>query len=159
MCCGNRIMKRVPEQFLKSKCCSYRSIMQIPPDDSTVAGYNTKFAEMFAWVLSMQGYQLLWDLLSPNLNPYGWGHDLWLHGYASSILNSTEIMGIVTDYKVYHIQGSSVTSSVPNAQKVNAIYRQQEYYQKYLKIPLHDYSQPFLSEHIDTAVLGYLKKC
>jgi hypothetical protein len=42
----------------------------------------TSFIEIFAWVMTMPAYQALYELLSPEINPYGWGYDLWYDNYA-----------------------------------------------------------------------------
>ena len=40
------------------------------------------FIEIFAWVMTMPAYQAFYELLSPEINPYGWGYDLWYDNYA-----------------------------------------------------------------------------
>ena len=37
----------------------------------------SSFIELFAWVMTMPAYQAFYELLSPEINPYGWGYDLW----------------------------------------------------------------------------------
>ena len=32
--------------------------------------------------MTMPAYQALYDLLLPDINPYGWGYDLWYDNYA-----------------------------------------------------------------------------
>ena len=45
-------------------------------------GFTSSFIELFAWVMTMPAYQALYDLLLPDINPYGWGYDLWYDNYA-----------------------------------------------------------------------------
>jgi hypothetical protein len=154
-CCGNDIMTDFDMARLHKKCCGYRSVMQMNPMVSTpVAGYYSKYAELFAWVLTIQGYQILWKLLSPHLNPYGWGYDWWYYEYAHSRLNRTNVLGILSDYKIHHIQGSTQTDNTSAKVKMVALQRQQDHYLKYLKIPLQKYSEILSPD----PVLGYLKR-
>ena len=45
-------------------------------------GFVTSFIEIFAWIMTMPAYQALHELLLPDINPYGWGYDLWYDNYA-----------------------------------------------------------------------------
>jgi hypothetical protein len=54
----------------------FRMIMQTEPPLGT-EGFISTFVEMFAWVMTMDAYEALWELFYPAINPYGWGFDLW----------------------------------------------------------------------------------
>jgi hypothetical protein len=158
-CCGNRIMKDFPREFMKFKCCGFRSVMQVAPESKSIAGYHTVYAELFAWVMTMRGYHILWDLLSPNLNPYGWGYDWWYYGYAQMLLNTTDIMGVTSDYKIMHVQGTEQTDNTPKEQKRDGLHLQETHYMRNLHIPLKKFGEDYESESLKTAITGHLKRC
>jgi hypothetical protein len=164
-CCGHDIMENgIPRNILPMRCCRYRSVMQLLPEyynlsSTTVAGYSSVFVELYAWVMTLQGYSLFWELLSPSLNSHGWGYDWWYYGYAYSRLNQSNFMGVTTDYTVVHLQGFEQTDKTSEDVKRDGLMKQEVYYFKHLHIPLRRFSGRFRNDSLVTAINGYLKRC
>jgi len=123
----------------------FRDIMQAPPPAHS-PGYVSSFIEVFAVIMTHDGYQALWELLCPEINPYGWGYDMWYHNYAKSrILNHK--MGIVSKYFVKHEQvmvegmakGRSDQTNV--SVKWKALIDQERYYQHHYGTRLHRFRE------------------
>lgn len=109
----------------------FRNIMQADALPGSV-GYVSMFVEMFAWVLDMESYELLWDLLCPGINPYGWGHDLWFYNYGLSRRPGFR-MGIISSVEVKHEQNLAVagggrTESATDEMRWNGVKRQEAAY-------------------------------
>jgi hypothetical protein len=139
----------------------------LPVLSPPIAGYHSSFVEIFAWMLTLPGYQALWNLLSPSVNPYAWGYDFWYNGYAKALLTEKiHKMGITTDYQIYHEQDTSSkglgrTDQTSFNEKWNAVLAQERHYSKYLKIPLSYYRKHLEISNTswNGAVKGYLKRC
>jgi hypothetical protein len=117
----------------------FRKIMQTNPLPGSV-GFVSTFVELFAWVLTMDGYEYLWELLCPSVNPYGWGYDLWYYNYASSRSPGFK-MGIVSTVQVKHEQnldvaGEGRTDSASVKEKWSGVLRQEAVYRDFHNIPL-----------------------
>jgi hypothetical protein len=133
---------------------------------TSIAGYHSSFVEIFAWVMTIPGYEALWNLLLPSVNPYAWGYDFWYNGYAKNLLKEQHKMGITTACQLYHEQdntnkGLGRTDQTNFNEKWNAVLAQERHYSKFLKIPLS-----FYRKHLDIsntswngAVKGFLKHC
>ena len=100
------------------------------------AGYVSIFVELFAWVMDMNAYKALWELLYPSVNPYGWGYDFWYNNYAGSRVPGHR-MGIVSVVKVKHQQGSEGrTDNTAVKVKWAAVEEQERVYKSHLGINL-----------------------
>jgi hypothetical protein len=137
-----------------------------PPSGSNIHGYITSFVEIFAWIMTIPAYNALWNLFSPEVNPYAWGYDFWYNGYAASMLKEKHRMGISLDYSLYHEQdvstsglGRTDTTSVDD--KWNAVLAQERHYSKYYQISLSYYRKnlDIANTSWNGAVKGYLKTC
>lgn len=112
----------------------FRNILQTEARPGT-EGYVSTFVELFVWLMTMESYQALWELLYPHVNPYGWGYDFWYNGYAKLKVKNHK-MGIVSTVKVKHEQGGERTDSASVEQKWNAVLAQERHYMKHANINL-----------------------
>lgn len=140
----------------------FRLIMQKPPISSTFIGYYTSYLELFAVIYTIPTYQLLWNLLCPSINPYGWGYDLWYACYAKKSLIYYSI-GIINKYTAHHIQNISINgvNRADNTSfkvKWKAVLEQEKHYALHYKVLLRKcrVRMKLRSGDWDGAVLGVL---
>ena len=119
-----------------------RSLMVEPPISGTV-GFVVAFAELFAWVMTAKAYSLLYELLLPAVNPYGWGFDNWYDGYARLRYPETRLC-IASELMVIHLppnrfpNGSAILEDgTPRTEKINALRRQERYFRDHLGVDLY----------------------
>ena len=138
----------------------FRKIMQanrIPGKE----GYVTVFLELFAWIMTIPGYKGFWELLTPSINPYGWGYDLWYNNYATQN-DPGHKMGIITSMQVMHDQDltKSVRSDNTNPkEKWKAVKRQEQHFKRYRNIVLKGF-KPDTNLRISSwsgVAIGYLE--
>jgi len=141
---------------------AFRTIMQREAVEGT-EGYVSTFVEMFAWIMTVQAYQALWELLFPFVNPYGWGFDFWYNGYASLRVPGHK-MGIVSTVKVKHEQdlltaGAGRTDNNKVEDKWNAVLKQEVYFNKHFKVDLKKVRDKLdlANSSWNGAVRGYLQ--
>lgn len=111
----------------------FRNIMQTPPAPHS-EGYVSNFVEIFAWIMTMPGYEALWELQRPHINPYAWGYDFWYHGYASRkavAAGHCHRMGIVSTMRMQHVQGVERTDGTAVKVKWNAVLAQERHFKRY----------------------------
>ena len=53
-------------------------------------GFIVQYIEIFAVIMSSFAYKHYWELLLPDINPYGWGPDIWYDGYTKYKIKSLE---------------------------------------------------------------------
>lgn len=138
----------------------FRLVMQMnPPNIDNAVGYVSTFIELFAWIMTFSAYESLWELLAPSINPYGWGYDFWYHGYCQMKHPQRHKMGVLSVMEAVHMQSSGDrTDNTSGSLKWKAVKQQEEYYQKYLGIPLKKYAQHLdLRDMTETgAIKGYI---
>jgi len=139
----------------------FRKIMQALPQSET-DGYTSTFVEWFAWVMTFQAYQALWELLCPHVNPFGWGYDFWYDNYAKSRVPGHK-MGIVSTIEVKHEQdtttpGAGRTDNTKVETKWAAVLSQEKHYRDHLGIDLKAIRQKLKLQNTtwNGAVTGFL---
>lgn len=165
----------------------FRNIMQTEAMPGT-AGYVSNFVEIFAWVVTIDAYQALWDLLSPSVNPYGWGYDFWYDNYARSRVKGHKVgfvgtvymcicwhlsfqqfilashqMGIVSVVKVKHEQDLSTsgrTDKTNPEEKWRAVMEQEKVYKSHRGVDLKRCRTKLNIQNTswNGAVTGYLQE-
>jgi hypothetical protein len=150
---------------------AFRKIMQAEHVEG-IEGYSSSFLEMFAWVMTMDAYEALWQLLLPHVNPYGWGYDLWYNGYAQAVMEEgRHKMGVITSMKAVHEQSikeedngsteGTVTGRAESAtvqQKWEAVKQEEAYFKEHLGFDLAKMSakMELANTSWNGAVKGYL---
>jgi hypothetical protein len=138
----------------------FRDILQAPPQPGTV-GYESVFVEWFSWVMTVDAYEILWELLAPTVNPYGWGYDLWFNNYAKMFIANK--MGIVSAIRTKHEQdfgafngGRTETASIDT--KWAGVMRQEKDYRDHFGVNLRKCRQSLglSNSSWNGAVVGYL---
>lgn len=134
----------------------FRNILQTEAQLG-MEGYVSTFVEIFVWLMTMESYQALWDLLFPSVNPYAWGYDFWYNGYAKQKVHGHK-MGIVSTVSVEHVQGEERTDSASTEQKWNAVLAQERHYSMHLGIKLARFRNKLdlKNREWNGAVRGYL---
>lgn len=123
---------------------AFRTIMQAKPQPGT-EGYVSTFVEWFAWVMTFQAYEALWELLCPHVNPYGWGYDFWYDNYAKRSVVGHK-MGIISTFEVKHeqdtaVEGAGRTDNTKVETKWAAVLSQETHYKSHLGIDLRGIRQ------------------
>lgn len=147
---------------------AWRKIMYTKPVEG-IEGYESSFVEMFAWVMTIESYGWLWELLIPSVNPYGWGYDLWYNNYAKHrAVNSRHKQGIATSFTTVHDQSlesrddgksGATTGRSENAtvgEKWKAKNDQEKYFHVFHGYNLNKASLEIKNHEWNGAVLGYL---
>lgn len=117
----------------------FRTIMQREPQLGSI-GFVSVFVELFAWITTPKAYQALWELLYPDINPYGWGYDFWYDNYARVRVPGHK-MAIISSIKVQHDQdmlahNNGRTESASMKEKWNALKLQEKFYESYFDVSL-----------------------
>ncbi len=146
----------------------WRKIMYAEPVEG-IEGYATKFVEMFAWIMTVESFEWLWELLIPSVNPYGWGYDLWYDGYAKHrAVDGRHKMGIVTSFTSTHYQsldendnGKQGTTtgraeSATTEAKWKAKLDQEKYFKRSYGYDLKAASLELKNHNWNGAVIGYI---
>ena len=138
----------------------FRKIMQsekIPGKE----GFITVFLELFAWVMTIPAYDIFWKLLTPSINPYGWGYDLWYYNFAVQRLPNHK-MGVITSVRAYHDQNLTKAQRTDNThadQKWRAVRRQEAYFKRFHNVILKGF-KPDTNSLISTTsgvAIGYIE--
>lgn len=121
------------------------------------AGYLPLFIEMFVWMMTPLAYECLWELLQPQVNPYGWGYDFWYHGYASGRVHMEGLssphtvsspdglphkMGIVSIMTALHDQNTTEFVRTDNESPINkwkALKAEEILFERSYNVPLAKY--------------------
>jgi len=117
----------------------WRAMTSAPLSVNGTAGCLFPNLEMFAYIMTQDGYSALWDLILPDINPYGWGYGYWYNGYATHI-NPYHKMGVISIFEVIHTHafGGSKADSASNTKKLKCMYSQESYFKKNYNISLSD---------------------
>ena len=141
---------------------AFRTLMQAEAQAGT-EGYSAVFVEWFAWLLTFRAYEAFWELLSPYVQPYGWGYDFWYDGYAKTRVPGHK-MGIISSIAVNHEQDTTVpgagrTETATVATKWAAVQKQEKHYKEHLGIDLKAIRQSLKLKNTswNGAVTGYLQ--
>ncbi len=135
----------------------FRLIMQAEPIKGT-EGYVTSFIEFFACIMTIPAYNALWELLYPDVNPYGWGYDFWYDNYAKSKVYGHK-MGIISSISITHIQGIEGRSENAKTDVIwKAVLAQEAVYKSHYNIDLNNHrkNMHLKNTSLTGAVLGYL---
>ena len=147
----------------------FRKIMQAETLKGT-EGYISSFLEVFAWVMTIEAYEIFWKLLLPEVNPYGWGYDFWYNGFAQTVDTDKKYkhkMGVVTTMMARHEQSireedngatDGRAESATVKEKWGAVVEQEKYFKKYFDIDLKSMSSKMELANMswNGAVKGYL---
>jgi hypothetical protein len=127
-------------------------------------GYVVSFIEIFAVIMTMDAYTALWELLCPEVNPYGWGYDFWYNNYAKDRVAGHK-MGIVSAFSLKHEQAMDDTSTngrsdtVKKEDKWQALVLQERFYQHHYGTRLHKFRETLNLRNFswNGAVIDHLK--
>lgn len=149
----------------------FRKIMFADPVEG-IEGYVSVFVEMFAWVMKVEAYESLWELLLPEVNPYGWGYDFWYNNYAKyRAVDSQHKMGIVTSVTTVHDQSLApaddgkakrTSGTIGRAEsagvkeKWEAVKAQERYFKKYHGYDIGQAKINLSNSSWNGAIVGYL---
>lgn len=132
----------------KSGTGKYRAALSEPYVQQNTVGCLAPFLELFVYIMTAEAYSALWDLVLPEINPYGWGYDVWYDGYASERVAGHR-MGVIYEYSVTHGNAESLSSKrrskalaaqrvdlVSQQVKMAAMLAEEDYFRSELKIEL-----------------------
>lgn len=135
----------------------FRNILHTEAQPGT-EGYVSSFIEIFVWLMTLDAYQALWELLNPHVNPYAWGYDFWYDGYAKLKVKNHK-MGIASRIVVSHVNGAEGRSDNTSVKlKWNSVLAQERHYRNHLGVNLNRMRNKLdiTSDSWKGAVKGYL---